>query len=142
MPTGYPGAGPTAGRKRGRSDPARRRGAFSGVERSLISALARDQPGSVSQDALERQVDRLARVLRRSPAAVRKAVTQSRYQHALDAAYADAVPGIRAARLEVAELRRVLESLMLSPAMLHMARGSRVSGAQETGESTEPQLAE
>ena len=36
----------------------------------MIDALVADQPSDASETALARQVDRLARVLRRSPAAV------------------------------------------------------------------------
>lgn len=74
MPTGYPGTGPTAGRKRDRSEPPRRRGRMSQAERRLLRTVALDQPGSSSEAALERNIDRLARTLRRSPYAVRRAL--------------------------------------------------------------------
>lgn len=78
MPTGKPGTGPTSGRKRDRTEPPRRRGALSRTERSLIRAVALDAPGTTSAAALDRQVDRLARVLRRSPNAVRRALHDER----------------------------------------------------------------
>ena len=40
------------------------------AEQNVIEALAADQPSDASEVALARQVERLARVLRRSPAAV------------------------------------------------------------------------
>jgi hypothetical protein len=70
MPRGYPGTGPYAGRRRQAHEPPRRGGVLSKAEQNLIDALVADQPADVSETALARQVDRLARVLRRSPAAV------------------------------------------------------------------------
>jgi hypothetical protein len=70
MPRGYPGTGPYAGRRRQAHEPPRRGGMLSKAEQNLIDALVADQPSDASEIALARQVDRLARVLRRSPAAV------------------------------------------------------------------------
>ena len=39
----------------------------------MIRALVLDQPGAKSEEILERRIDRLAWLLRRSPAAVRRA---------------------------------------------------------------------
>ena len=70
MPRGYPGTGPYAGRRRQTHESPRRGGGLSKAEQNLIDALVADQPSDASETALARQVDRLARVLRRSPAAV------------------------------------------------------------------------
>jgi len=79
MPKGYPGTGPYAGRRRQLHEPPRRGGVLSKAEQNLIDALVADQPSDASESALARQVDRLARVLRRSPAAVpRNSLAQRR----------------------------------------------------------------
>jgi hypothetical protein len=78
MAKGHPGTGPTAGRTRQAWEPPRRRGTLSIAERALIHRLAADQPGSVSEAALERRIDKLALTLRRSAAAVRKAFHSER----------------------------------------------------------------
>jgi len=63
MPSGYPGSGVYAGRKRSAHEPARRSGALSKAEQNIIEALFLDQPSSDSALTLARQTDRLARVL-------------------------------------------------------------------------------
>jgi hypothetical protein len=90
MPTGKPGTGPHAGRKRAAYEPPRRTGSLSRAEKNLVEALAADQKSHESSLALERQVDRLARVLRRSPAAVQAELdrAKARFQ-ARQVAYAD-----------------------------------------------------
>jgi hypothetical protein len=90
MPTGKVESGPHAGRKRGPGEPPRRAGTFSRAEKNLVEALAADQPSHASEIALGRQVDRLARVLRRSPAAVQAELdrAKARFQ-ARQVAYAD-----------------------------------------------------
>ncbi len=70
MPKGYPGTGPYAGRRRQIHERARRAGVLSKAEQNLIDALVADQSPDASEGTVDRQVDRLARVLRRSPAAV------------------------------------------------------------------------
>jgi hypothetical protein len=67
----------------------------------LILALAWDQPGSISEGALGRQVDRLARVLRRSPAAVRKAFHEAQNDEARHLTWRSVTREIRTARREM-----------------------------------------
>jgi hypothetical protein len=78
MPKGYPGTGPYAGRRRQAHEPARRAGVLSKAEQNVIDALAADQPSDASETALMRQVDKLARVLRRSPAAVQAQLARAK----------------------------------------------------------------
>ena len=68
--------GPYAGQRRQPGEPPRRMGALSDVERMVIRLLVLDQPGSDAQAYLEseKQVERLARLLRRMPATVRRAM--------------------------------------------------------------------
>ena len=108
MPTGYPGTGPTAGRKRDRSEPPRRRGRLSDAERGMIRALALDQPGTPSAQALDRQIDRLARVLRRSPAAVRQALYQECSAYIVRRSQLDGAVALREAG---EKFRQVLEQM-------------------------------
>jgi len=90
MPTGKPGTGPHAGRKRAANEPPRRTGSFSRAEKNLVEALAADQPSHESAAALDGQVDRLARVLRRSPAAVQAELDRAKSRFlARQEAYAD-----------------------------------------------------
>jgi hypothetical protein len=51
---------------------------LSKAEQNIIEALAADQPSDASEIALARQVDRLARVLRRSPAAVQAQLNRAK----------------------------------------------------------------
>jgi hypothetical protein len=90
MPRGYPGTGPSAGRRRQVHEAARRAGALSKAEKNVIEALAADQPSAASEAALEQQIDRVARVLRRSPAAVKAQLDRARAKmQARAVAYAD-----------------------------------------------------
>jgi hypothetical protein len=90
MPRGYPGTGPYAGRRRQHHEIARRPGALSTAEKGLIDNVAADQLSVSSELTLERQVERLARLLRRSPAAVKAQLdrAQARLQ-ARQVAYTD-----------------------------------------------------
>ena len=145
MPKGYPGTGPYAGRRRQAHEPARRAGVFSKAEQNLIEALAADQPSAISETALERQVDRLARVLRRSPAAVNAQLARAKAKlQARAVSYADLhheAARNAAARGDGRPSQWALEHLRVVDPIVDKDSGSRVTvvvGMALPGHGLEP----
>src|SRR4030095_10556424 len=131
MPRGYPGTGPYAGRRRQTHEPPRRGGVLSKAEQNLIDAFVADQPSDVSETALARQVDRLARVLRRSPAAVTAQLARAKAKlQARALSYADLhheAAKNAAARGDGRRSQWALEHMRVVEPIIDKDRGSRVT---------------
>jgi hypothetical protein len=111
---------------------------MSRAERGLIRALFLDQPGEASRAALDRHVEPLARILRRSPHAIRRALHDERAMPERMATLASLARRVRKDAQFVAELleqllgmhKNIVRSGMSLPAPENMSQGLR-QGAQQ-----------